>query len=160
MGTALAEHSRVAIPGTPDAGDKEIPMTFARAATGFIAALVAFVALTPSSAWAVAGTVLQADLVCANVTLSPFSVIQSNDSTNGNVTLKLNAFNDLTVQFTGRGLPPGQEAKCALLCVVDGALDLFETEQFVPCGTVKADGKFSASETIPLGDDFTEPFQI
>jgi len=142
----------------PDTGDREMLMTFTRAATALIAVLVAFVAFAPSSAWAVAGTVMQSDLVCANVTFGPLSIIQSNDSTSGNVTLKLNAFNDLTVQFFGRGLPPGQPVSCTLLCVVDGILDLLETQAFDPCGAVKADGKFSASQTVPIGDSFQDPF--
>jgi hypothetical protein len=133
-------------------------MTFARAAAGFIVALVTVVAFAPSAAWAVAGTVLQADLVCVNVTMHPFSIIQSLDSTNGNLTMKLNAFNDLTVQFSAKGLPAGRDAQCAVLCVVDGVLDLFEFEAFVPCGTVRADGKLNVSQTVPLGDSFTDPF--
>lgn len=123
-------------------------MTFRRAANGFIAALVALVALVPAPASA-ARLVSQSNLVCADVSESPFSVVQN--AASGSATLEVTNNDILQVKFKGQGLPGNETVMCAVLCVVDGVLDLFDFEVFSPCGTTTSKGKFTFNGSVPFG---------
>lgn len=95
-------------------------------------------------------SVYTANLVCADITFSPFAVAQSPASGRG--TLKLAGASDLnfTAEIKGQRLPPGADVFCAAICVLDGAIDLFEFEIYSPCGTTTAGGKFTYQETRPF----------
>lgn len=121
-------------------------MTLARAATGLIAVLVALVALAPLPASA-APLVYHTSLVCADVDLSGPSVVQN--AGGGIATLELGGPNVL-VKFKANGLPASSPAACAVLCVVNGALDLFDFEIFSPCATTGPSGKLTFSGSVPF----------
>lgn len=131
-------------------------MTCTRAVTSFsAAALFALVALAPLPA--VAGpTVLSASLVCADVDLWGPTITQNSASGSANLSLTGAGNANLSLTIKASGLPPSTPAACAVLCVVDGILDLFEFEKFKPCGNTTAGGKLT--HTATLLDFGGEPF--
>ena len=132
-------------------------MTYARAITGFSAAtLLALVALAPLPA--VAGpTVYSADMVCIDVTFDPLTISQNSASGHTNLTLTGAGNANLAMTIKASGLPANAPTACAVVCVIDGIQDLFESAAFEPCGTTTAGGKLNFTGTVvPFSN---EPFQ-
>ena len=126
-------------------------MTLTRAATSLIAVLAVLGVLAPDPTRA-APTVYSSSLVCADITFdsccapgstsacsstcagsSGVASISQRAGVNANANLKL-AGDNLVVEFKAVGLPASSPALCAVLCVVDGMLDLFDFAAFDPCG--------------------------
>lgn len=122
-----------------------------------VAVLLAFVVLGPLPA-AAGPVVYQSNMVCADVDFGYGIEISQRDA-NATARLEKTGAGDsnlsLTIKSNG-GLPPSAPVVCALVCVLDGFIDLFEFEKFKPCGTTTAGGKLTTTATLIDFDG--EPF--